>query len=332
MRRRKFLSVLGGALTSPILGPAPAFSQKRGRLARIGVLWHAGNAEEEGEYFTNLLKGFHDRGRVEGRNVEFEHRFADEDYDRFPRLAAELVSLNVDLLVAVTRDAAAAAQAATQTIPVVFNVVPDPVGNNFADSIARPGRNLTGIANPSLDVTGKRLELLKEALPGLSRVALLTNPRNRFFHERTIKNLQRESSAINIKMRPFEARTPLEIDAAFSEISRADVQAVYIATDAMLFNERRRIGALGLANRLPIASTNRLATLAGAFMAYGPDGLSSFYRVGYYANRILNGDKPGDLPIEQIDKFELLFNMQTAKILGITIPHTLIARADDLIE
>jgi len=332
MKRRTFLSVLGSAMASPIAGPLASRGQQRGRVARIGVLWHAGNATEEGEYFPTLVQGFREHGYVEGHNVAFEHRFANEEYDRFQSLAAELVALNVDVVVAVTRLAAAAVQAASRTIPTILVVVPDPVGNKFADSLARPGRNMTGLAMLNFDTTGKRLELLKEAVPGLARVALLTNPKEEMAQRRTVGNLQREAPALSLTIRPFEARTPTEISQVFPLIVQDNVQALFVGNDSMLFNERRRIAALGLANRLPVQSTNRLGTLAGAFMSYGPDTISAFRRVGYYGSRILKGDKPGDLPIEQIDKFELLFNMNTARALGITIPHTLIARADELIE
>ena len=329
MRRRNFLCALGGAAAGL---PLSAHAQQRGRTPRIGVLWHAGNAEEEGEYFTTLIQGFRDFGYVEGRTVAFEHRFANEEYDRFQSLADELVSLNIDVLVAVTRLAAAAARNATRSLPIVFMAVPDPVGNKFADSLARPGHNMTGLATLQLDITGKRLELLKDAIPGLSRVAVLSNPRDALFHRRTIENLARESAALNLTIRPFEARTPREISEVFPQIARDNVQAVFISNDPMLFNERRRIAALGLEDKLPIQTTVRLGVLVGAFMCYGHDVLSAFRRVGYYANRILKGDKPSDLPIEQIDKFELLFNLTTAKALGINIPYTLIARADGVIE
>jgi putative ABC transport system substrate-binding protein len=330
MRRRDFLGVLGGGAAAA--WPLLAHAQQSGRTTRIGVLWHAGNEEEAGEYFTSLAEGFRDLGYVEGHNVVFEHRYANEEYEKFQSLAAELASLNVDVLVAETRFAAAAAQAATKIIPIVFVMVPEPVANKFADSLARPGSNLTGLANMSLDITGKRLQLLKEALPGLLRVALLTNPKDPFFQQRTIENLKRESSALNLTIRPFEARTPAEISQVFPLIAQDNVQAVYIGPDPMLFNERRRIADLALAHRLPVQPTSRLGVLAGGFMSYGQEAISGFRRVAYFANRILKGEKPSDLPIELLNKYELLFNMKTAKALGITIPDTLIAHADELIE
>jgi putative ABC transport system substrate-binding protein len=184
----------------------------------------------------------------------------------------------------------------------------------------------------TLDITGKRLELLKEALPGLTRVALLTNPREAVLQSRTIENLEREAAALNVTVRPYEARTPEDIDRVIPRMAQDNIQALYIGNDPMLFNERHRLAKLAITHNLPFQPTSRLGVLAGGFMSYGPESISAFRRVGYYADRILKGEKPGDLPIEQTDKFELLFNTKTAKALGITIPHTLIARADELIE
>ncbi len=327
MKRREFITLLGGAAAA---WPLAARAQQRVR--RIGVLWHAGNEEQEGEYFTSLLQGFADLGYLEGRTVKFEHRFANEQYDRFGSLAAELVSLNVDLIVAVTRLGAAAAQAATQSLPLVFVVVPDPVANKFADSLARPGRNMTGLAQMSLDITSKRLQLLKDALPNLRRVALLHNPGDAVSSQRTVEAVTDAAGTLQIAIRPYEARTPEEIDRVFPLIAQDKIEAIFVSNDSMLFNERQRIIKHALALRLPVMPTNRLGTQAGGLLSYGQNATIAFRRVAYYADKIFKGEKPGELPIEQPTRFEMMINLKTARALGIDIPPMLLARADEVIE
>lgn len=327
MKRREFLGVLGGVATA---WPKMARSQQRTR--RVGVLWHAANEEQEGEYYTSLVAGFRDLGYVDGRTIRFEHRYANEQYERFGSLAAELVALEVDVFVAVTRLGAAAAQAATRSLPIVFVVVTDPVANKFADSLARPGGNMTGLAQMALDITEKRLALLREALPDIQRVALLHNPSDLASSRRTIEAVTKASDLLKITIRPYEARLPEDIDRAFSLMAQDNVESVFVSNDSMLFNERQRVANHALALRLPAMLTNRLGTQAGGLLSYGQDTRLAFRRVAYYVDKIFKGDKPADLPIEQPTKFEMLINLKTARALGIDIPPTLLARADEVIE
>ena len=329
MRRREFLS---GSCGFAVAGSVGAYAQQPRRMPRIGVLWHAGNQEEEGEFFTSFMQGFRDIGYAEGRTIAFEHRFANEQYDKFQSLAAELVALNVDVLVSVTGPATAAAQAATQSIPIVFVVVPDPIGNKFADSMARPGRNLTGLSSMVLDITTKRLELLKEAVPGLNRVALLVNPRDATVMKQVIGQVQAAAATLAINVQPFEAGTPQDIDHAFAQMAQQGMKAVLRSNDSMLFNERQRIANLAIAHRLPMMSLVRQDAQSGILMSYGPDFRTLFRRSAVFVDKIIKGEKPGDLPIEQPVRFELILNLKTAKALGIEIPLLMQQRADEVIE
>jgi ABC-type uncharacterized transport system substrate-binding protein len=329
MQRREFITLLGGAAAT---WPLAARAQGQNVLHRVGVLWHAGSQEEEGDYFTTFVQGFIDLGYVEGRTVAFEHRFANEQFDRFRALAAELVALKVDVLVTVTRPATAAAQSATKTIPIVFITVPDPVGNKFADSLAKPGRNLTGLANMTLDLTGKRLQLLKEMIPDLAHVALLVNPSDPIVMRRVMEEAHVLEGSFKIAIRVYEAHSPEEIEPAFDRMVRDGMQGMFSSNDSMFFNERQRIANLALVRRLPTLLQNRPGAMAGALMSYGPDSRVMFRRAAAYVDKIFKGEKPGDLPIEQPTRFELLINLKTAKSLGLSVPLTLQAAADEVIE
>ena len=330
MRRRDFIKATAAAT---VAWPVSARAQQAARkIPPIGVLWHAGSQEEEGEYFTSFLRSFRELNYVEGRNIAFEHRYANEEYERFGSLAAEMVALNVDVLVAVTRSAIAAAQAATKTIPIVMIAAPDPVGNKFAATLARPGGNITGLSTMALDIVDKRLELIKEMVPGLTRAALLVNPGDPIVTHRVIGQVEAAAAAINVAVQVFEARKPPELDLAFEQIAQANVQGVFSPNDPMFHNERARIARLALARRLPILLQNRLGAQAGALMSFGTDANALFRRAGYYVDKILKGEKPGEILIEQPTRFELLINLKTAKALGVTVPQTLLARADEVIE
>jgi putative tryptophan/tyrosine transport system substrate-binding protein len=329
MKLREFNFLLGGAAAT---WPLIAFAQQAKTSPRIGVLWHANNEEEEGEYFTTIIQGFRDLGYVEGRNISFFHRYAGEQYDRFKSLAEELVALKVDVLVAVTRPAAVAAQAATATIPIVFVVVPNPVSSKLIDSLAKPGRNITGLSSMSLDVTAKRLELLKDMAPGLTRAALLVNPSDAAFTDRVLAEVTPVANQLGVVVQPFEARTPEQITQAFAKISQNNMHGIFSGNDPMFHNERKRIAGLALENRTPIVLQNRMGAAAGAFMSYGPNSAPMFYRAATYVDKVIKGQKPGDIPVEQPTKFELLVNLKTAAALGITVPPTLLARADEVIE
>ena len=328
MRRREFIAALGGAAAWPVLARA-----QQGRKAPVvGVLWHAGSEREEAPFLAALRHGLADLGHVEGQNLVIENRFANEQYDRFNGLAAELAESKVDVLVAVSPAAAAAAKRATSTIPVVFVVVPDPVSSKLVESLARPGGNVTGLSNLVVDLSAKRLQLFKEAVMDLSRVALLVNTGDPGIARRTVEEAQDAATRLSLTLQAIEIAQPGELDAVFSTLNRERVDGVMTTLDAMMFNERKRIADLALLQKLPVMVHNRQMVEAGGLISYGPSFPDLFRRAAAYVDKILKGEKPADIPVEQPTKFELVINLKTAKALGLTIPPTLLARADEVIE
>ncbi len=291
-------------------------------------MWHAGNEQEEAVYLAALRQGFTEIGYVEGKHFVLENRFAAEQYERFNTLAAELVKANVDILVAVTPVAARAAQRATTTIPVVFVVVPDPVALKFVDSLARPGGNITGLSNVTVDLSGKRLEFFKEAVPELSQVALLSNPHYQLT-QRILDDYRAAARSLGLLVQELQASAPDAIEHAIAAVVKPS--GLVLINDAMLFNERKHIAELALAHGLPSLSRVAEITDAGLLMSYGPSNLLQFRRVATYVDKILKGAKPADLPVEQPTQFELVINSETAKALGLNIPVSLLARADRVI-
>jgi putative ABC transport system substrate-binding protein len=334
MQRREFIRLLSTtALAWPLTarGQHAAYAQQIKRKPRIGVLWHARDPEGEGAYYVAFHQGFRDLGYVDGTTIEFEERFANEHYDRFKSFAAELVTLNVDVLVCVTLPAALAGQAATQSIPIVFMSVPDPIGSKLVDSLAQPGGNITGLSNMAADIMTKRLQLLKEMVPHLSRAALLVNlndPRlSRSTDEVEIASAQRGTV-----VKVYGAQAPADLEQVFDRMAQDGAQGVFTENDPMLFNERKRIADLAILHRLPLLFQNRPGADAGALMSYGPDSRVYFRRAPMYVDKILKGAKPSELPVEQPTQFEIVINLKTAKALGLDIPPTLLSRADDVIE
>jgi len=294
------------------------------------VLWHAGSAEEEDVYLSVLVKALNDLGYVEGKNIHLDHRFPNENPDRFRTLAQELVDEKPDVIIAVTLAGALALKKATPNIPIVFVLVPDPIASGLVESLARPGGNLTGLSLMSVDLSGKRLELLKEAVPNLSRVALLLDlfsPNK----EGQIKANQTAAEALGISLWPAEISAPDEIEPVFSKIAQDRADAVMRGAGTILFNLRARVGAAALAHRLPIMTYVAEEVPHGFLMSYGQDFPDFVRRAAAYTDRILKGAKPADLPVEQPTKFKLVLNLKTAKALGLTIPQTLIVSADEVI-
>jgi ABC-type uncharacterized transport system substrate-binding protein len=279
-----------------------------------------------------LRQGFSDLGYVEGKTIELENRFAAEEYERFNSLAVELVRLKVDVLVAVTLPAALAAQRATTTMPVVFVLVANPVRSKLVDNLARPGRNLTGLSHIGADLIAKRLEFFKEVVVGLSRAALLVNPRDEENTRRNVEEVQAAATILNVTIRPVEVRSPGDLEAALSAIAQDRFDGVILGNDAMLFNERRRIAELALARGLPTSVFTREMVESGGLMSYATNVPTLFRRAAAYVDKILKGAKPADLPVEFPTKFELVINLKTAKALGLTVPPSLLARADEVIE
>jgi putative ABC transport system substrate-binding protein len=328
MNRREFITILG---TAALAVPSRGNAQVSAKAPKVGVLWHAGSAEEEGAYFASLTEGFSDLGYVEGRTILFEHRYAHEQYDRFPALAQELVDLKVDVLMASILPAARAAEQATKTTPIVFVIVADPVGSGLAESLAHPGRNLTGMSNVTEDLTAKRVQIFKDTVPDLKRMGLIVHPGGQS-PQRVFDEYRAAAKVLGIETVVLEARTPSDLDAAMESASTQRVDAVATAPDSMIFNSRSRLAELALKYRLPYMGANLDAATAGALLAYGPNHADIFRRSAAVVDKIIKGEKPGDIPIQQPVIFNLRLNLQTARKLGLGIPPLLLARADEVIE
>jgi putative ABC transport system substrate-binding protein len=328
--RRTFLGALAGGL---LAAPLAAEAQQAARVVRIGYL--AANLAGNPHLQEAFLQRLRDLGYVEGRNLVTEYRFAKGKLERFPALAAELVALKVDVIVTAGGTLAAlAAKQATRTLPIVFAAAADPVESGLVTSLARPGGNVTGLSVFAPELVGKCLEQLKQAVPGVSRVAVLWQPGG--FGERTERDMLNgaEGAARALGVRPqfVEARRPADFDRAFSEMTGARAGALTVFPNAMFTIERRRLVDLAAKNRLPALYAFREYVDAGGLMAYGPNLADLYRRAATYVDRILKGTQPGDLPVEQPTKFELAINLKTAKALGLTIPQSLLQRADQVIE
>ena len=327
MKRRGFLTLVGGFAAA---WPSIALAQQPKKIPRVGVLWHAANAKEEEEYLGALTKAFHDLGYVEGKNIELDHRFPAEQPERFRTLAQELVESKVDVIVAVTGLGAKAAKQATSTIPIVLVADPDPMGNGFAESLARPGGNVTGLSLMSSDTSGKRLALFKEAIPKLARFAVVLDPRDPF-SKASGAACERAAKALGLSMQIFDATAPDDIEQAFSSIARDGFDGAWVVGPPM-YNERARVGASAMAHKVPTIAGNAEQVPYGLLLSYGPDFRDHFRRAAGYVDKILKGAKPGDLPIEQPTRFKLVINLKVAKALGLTVPPSLLATADEVIE
>jgi putative tryptophan/tyrosine transport system substrate-binding protein len=328
MKRRQFITLIGGAAAAWPL--ATRAQQSSNKIPVVGVLWHAGSAEEEDVYLSVLVKAFNDLGYVEGKNIHLDHRFPGEKPDRFRTLARELVDEKPDVIIAVTLLGALELKKATSTIPIVFVLVPDPIGSGLAESLARPGGNTTGLSLMAVDLSGKRLQLLKEAVPNLSRVALLIDATTSS-NELMIKANQAAANALQITLLPAEIMAPDQIEPVFSKIAQDGADAVMRVTGPMLFNERARVGAAVLAHRLPGMCVIAEEVPYGYLMSYGQDFPDFFRRAVAYTDKILKGAKPADLPVEQPTKFKLVLNLKTANALGVGFPQSLILSADEMI-
>jgi putative tryptophan/tyrosine transport system substrate-binding protein len=329
MERRRFIEVIAGGL---LVAPLSAEAQQAAKIARIGFLvLNMAAAAHPPEAFR---QGLRDLGYVEGRNVVIEYRDAEGKPERLPALAAELVALKVDVILAAGETHALAAKQATKTIPIVFAVAADPVASGLVTSLARPGGNVTGLSVLAPELVGKCLEQLKQAVPGVSRVAVLWQPGGH--GERTDKDMRKEAEvaarALGVRLQLVEARGPADLDRAFSDMTKARAGALTVLPSAMLFTERRRLADLAARNRLPAVYPAREYVDAGGLMAYGANVADLFRRAATYVDKILKGAKPAELPVEQPTKFELVINLKTAKALGLTIPPSLLQRADEVIQ
>jgi putative ABC transport system substrate-binding protein len=277
-------------------------------------------------------QGLKDVGYVEGENVAIEYRGADGQFDRLPALAAELVRRQVAVIAAGNLASALAAKAATTTIPIVFAVGEDPVRYGLVANLARPGSNLTGINFLNVDVTTKRLELLRELVPGATRVAVLVNPTNDPVAELTLRHVAEAARARGLQIQVLNASTSREIDAAFAALALERPDGLFVSGDALFTGRRVQLTTAAARHAVPAAYSQRAFTEVGGLMSYGGNVPDAYRQVGIYVGRILKGAKPTDLPVVQASKFELVINAQTARTLGITVPPTLLARADEVIE
>jgi putative ABC transport system substrate-binding protein len=327
MDRRSFLTVLTGTVAA---WPLALNAQLPEKTARIGILWRGANAEQEGSNYKSLVKGLTDLGQVEGRTLVIEHRFANDTPDRFKSMAAELVSSNVDLLIAVGPTAASFAKAATTTIAIVFLLVADPVGAKLVDS-AQPGGNATGLSTLAPEVFTKRLTVLKEVMPALSKTGFLFNANDQNMRP-YLEGTQTAAAELGLTVQTFEWHSVNDLGPAFDAMKRAGVQAFTTSADGMAFAHRALIGQIAQARNLPLIVWSRDALKGGALMSYGADQDAICQRAAVFVEKILKGAKPGELPVEQPAKFEFLLNPRAAKALGLNIPEAVVKRADGTVE
>jgi putative ABC transport system substrate-binding protein len=326
MKRRAFITLLGGAAAWPLAASA----QQAGKVWRIGSLTAVSFEAFSGSYAA-FQQGMRDLGYLEGKDYISEWRSVEGKYERVPEIAAELVRLKVDVIVTATIAALPTLKATITTIPIVMANSTDPVGNSLVTSLAHPGGNMTGLASSSDDSSPKQLELLAMVVPNASRIGLLGNPNNATYSS-VLKNAQAAAKKAGVSLAPLEARSSQEIENAFAVLAKERLPAVMVAADAVFFGQQYRIAALALANRLPSMFSQREYAVAGGLMSYGENLSDFFRRAASFVDKIFKGANPGDLPIEQPTHFNLVINRKTANALGVTIPAQLYIFADEVIE
>jgi len=324
--RRVFIGTLVVFL---LAAPLTAEAQAPAKVPRIGFLSPLSLTGDT--RLESFLQGLRELGYVDGQTIAIEFRFAEGNSERLPALAAELVRLKVDVIVATAQASTEAAKRATGTIPIVFAVVGDPVGVGLVASLARPGGNITGLASIAPEVVGKQLQLLKEAAPKISRVAILQNPNNPG-HPVVLRQAEAAARTLGLQLHAVQARTPAEIDAAFAAMRSQRSGGVLVGRDALVLQQRAQIAALAAKSRLPAVYGFRENAEAGGLLAYGANVSAMYRRAASYVDKILKGAKPADLPVEQPTKFELVINLKTARALGLTIPQSVLGRADEVID
>ena len=325
MQRRRFIALLSGAINLPCVAAA----QQRA-MPVIGILNSFSPPPNQTRW--PVSQGLTETGYVAGQNVVFEFRSAENHYDRLPALAADLVNRKVDVIVTIGgTPAAMAAKNATSTIPIVFTSVSDPVGVGLAEGLARPGGNATGFSNIAAGLVPKEIELLSELVPRASAIALLVNPNNPNA-DPLIRDAQEAAGAKGVKLYVMKAGTEGEIDAAFLSLAQLQANGLVVGGDQLFSQRREQVVALASRHAVPAIYDGRWFTAAGGLVNYGIDDQPVFRQAGIYAGKILKGEKPADLPVQQPTKFELVINMKTAKALGLTVPPLLVATADEVIE
>jgi len=327
MDRRAFFGTFVGGL---VIARSFADAQPAAKVYRIGYLGGTPPTVELGLWEAFFL-GMRELGYIEGKNFFIEGRYYGDQVERLPALAAELAALKVDIIVTGAPPAPEAAQRATSTIPIVMAYHPDPVGSGLVASLARPGRNVTGMSVLGLELVGKQLQLLKETVPGISRVAVLANstvPQNAI----GLEQAETAARSMNVQIQPLQVRTPGDFAAAFSAMKKERAGGLIALGSSMFFAERKQIMELAAQGRLPSMASFREYAEAGGLMTYGANLRENFRRSAAYVDKILKGAKPGDLPVEQATKFQLIVNLKTAKSIGLTIPPSVLQRADEVIQ
>jgi putative ABC transport system substrate-binding protein len=327
VNKRRRLLIAAGA--SVLAAPLASFAQQKGKIWRVGFLGPSAAAGST-QRIEALKAGFRDLGYIEGKNIAIEFRWAEGKYELLPRFAAELVALKVDVIVTHGTPGTLAAKQATTTIPIVIATISDPVATGVVSSLRQPGGNVTGVTFFTQELQEKRLEMIREVLPGAKRVAILTNADNASMRP-MIPALEAAGKALKLEVRRYDVRGPGEFEKAFSAMVAARAEAVVPVEDAMLIANDQGIADQAAKRRLPLFAWKEV-TEKGGFLAYGVDFPDMFRRSASYVDRILKGSKPGDLPVERSTKFELVINMKTTKALGIKLPQSILVRADKVIE
>jgi putative ABC transport system substrate-binding protein len=326
MKRRTFITLLGGAAVWPLAGRA-----QQAAMPVVGFL-HSSSPGGYASRAAAFRQGVNEGGYIEGRNVTIEYRWAEGHNDRLPELAADVVRRKVTVIAATTTPAAFAAKAATATIPVVFVTAGDPVKLGLVASLNRPGGNLTGVTTSNVEVAPKRLEALHEIIPTATTFALLINSSSPTLAESTTRDVRASARTLGVKLHVVSATTDNEIDDAFASLAKLRAGGLVIGSDTFFTSRSERLASLALRYALPVVYEWREFAVAGGLISYGTDSRDAYRLAGIYTARVLKGEKPADLPVQQATKVELYINLKTAKMLGITIPLPLSGRADELIE
>jgi putative tryptophan/tyrosine transport system substrate-binding protein len=326
MRRREFITLLGGAVAA---WPLAARAQQAS-MPVVGLLGSV-TARQWAPFTTAFLQGLNETGIVEGQNATIEHRWAEGRYDRLPALAADLVNREVAVIAALTTPAAVAAKAATARIPIVFTTIGDPVQIGLVASLSRPGGNITGVTYLNVEVGPKLLELLREAIPTATTMAALVNSTNPNA-DALSKSLQRAARTLGLQLHILNASTERDIDSAFGTLVQLHVNGLVVPSDVFLITQEDQLAALALSHRLPTIFQARAVATSGGLMSYSGNPFTVYRQAGSYTGRVLRGERPADLPVQQTTAVELIINLRTAKALGLSLPLSLLGRADEVIE